>query len=362
MGRDRHSMIARGRGHRGGGVVRTEGHRDGAATAIGTQPGLSGRPPRSGVRLGDRGQRSRQPLRNGRWTSRTRISADARGKSSGNSSRGARRTTDAEETRVFAREENHVLLRRSLRPRRRSASGGGGPSSSVLGFTRACSDESCSVCCSSWRDILALLVRAKFGVVFGMFLRHVRRESARLAASPASYSATSSSESSETERPSPFGFLGAFFGVCSVFFFEFGTADDGIGTRLPKFFVLGFDGRNRKRGRRLDSSFQLSVIPGGFKRCWKPFLGRLGDLRNWRMNLRRPSRLCEGAVLVKSRILTAARQTARDRRGSAAAWSGGRGDAVARRLKFMRTALFFVSLCFNTWKRPKEKRGLCRGF
>jgi len=126
--------------------------------------------------------------------------------------------------------------------------------------------------------IFAMLMRAKFSVVFGMFLSHVRREFGAVGGASSLYFRDFFfGEFRDLSDWSPFGFLGAFFGVCfRVFFFEFGTADDGIGIRFFRsFFVLGFDETGSEGG---DLIFvQLSVIPGGFKSAGSRFLGRLGD-------------------------------------------------------------------------------------
>jgi hypothetical protein len=196
----------------------------------------------------------------------TRISADARGVAREFFKRGSR-TTDARSA-SFAREENHVLFDDRCAFDDGSTSSGGGehflfdvPMPVVLGL------------------LFAMLVRAVFGVVFGMFLSHVRREfSAVGGASSFYFRDFFLGEFRDLNDWSLFGFLSTFFGMFfRVFFFKFGAADDGIGLRFFRsFFVLGFHETGSEGG---DLIFvQLSVIPGGFESAGSRFLGRLGDL------------------------------------------------------------------------------------
>jgi hypothetical protein len=92
--------------------------------------------------------------------------------------------------------------------------------------------------------LFAMLVRAMFGVVFGMFLGNVRSEFRAVgSASGFDFRDFFFRELRDGGDIRFFGFLGTIVRLfVRLFFFEFGAANNGIGFRsFRSFFVLGFD-------------------------------------------------------------------------------------------------------------------------
>jgi len=92
--------------------------------------------------------------------------------------------------------------------------------------------------------LLAMLERAMFGVVFGVFLSHVRGEFRAVGSTSGfDFGGFFFGEFRDLSDGCLLGFLATLIRVFFGFFFvEFGAADDGIGFGFFRsFFVLGFD-------------------------------------------------------------------------------------------------------------------------
>ena len=123
--------------------------------------------------------------------------------------------------------------------------------------------------------LLAVLVRAVSGVVFGMLLSHVCGKF-RAVGGTASFDFLGFFLG-ELRNFCNDGFLDL-FGMLFVFFVKFSAADYGIGLRLfLRFLVLGLDETGGERG---DLIFvQFTVIPDGFHMVDSRLLWRLREAR-----------------------------------------------------------------------------------
>src|SRR5258708_10285260 len=124
--------------------------------------------------------------------------------------------------------------------------------------------------------VLVVLMLAVSGMMFGMFLGHVRGEFGPVgSAAGFAFRSFFFGEFRNLSNCCFLSFFRFFFCLFFCFFFvEFGIADDGIDFRcFRSLFLLGFDEAGSQRGNLI--FVQLNVIPGGLRTVSSGLLRRL---------------------------------------------------------------------------------------